>query len=395
MDISRLKRFALLRYGLVAIQLLLLFNALESAATWHFAFVLLLFINNQLRFYVFADKRLLLLCSFGIELVFLSIWRLDQAILVSLLLLLLAFDILTQAWTAKMRLILIGLLFLFLVWRSTAVDLLLLDCLILAVISASFYLLDQTQGQVEERSQAYWLAEHNRKALSDRLLAVEHEREGREELVLLRERNRISRDIHDSVGHSLSTMVIQLQAIEHLAPKAPEQAALMAATLGDFGRESLEKIRLALRELKPETYSAYELLLMLDELCRQTEKLSSLQIFFRYSGEIRQIGQDQGQALYWITKEFLTNASRHGLAKQVQLQLHFKEDELIYNLADDGQGVADPSRLQIGIGMRGMRERVHEVQGSWEWWSPQDARSGERKGFHMKIVMPLVLELSQ
>ena len=385
MPVQKTKGFILLRYGLLAIQMLLCLGEIETGWSVRFAVLLLLFINNQLRAYVLDRSVWGTLLSDALELFFLTFWSFETPLAV-LMLLVLAFDIAAMALTLKPRVLLSLLLAVYALWRLPLSDGIVVELLLLVVASLSFFTLAKLQSQVRERSDDYWVAEQARSELADRLNRIEHEREGREELVLLRERNRISRDIHDSVGHSLSTIVIQLQAIERLVAQDPPRAAEMAQTLGQFGRESLEKIRLALRELKPETYSAYELVLMLDELCRQTEKLSRLKIYFRYSGEIRQIGQDQGQTLYWVTKEFLTNSTRHGQAEQVSLHLHFKAKELVYNLEDDGVGVDDAADIKMGIGMKGMRERVYESQGTWSWHSmPQ-------KGFHMKIVMPLISE---
>ncbi len=70
-----------------------------------------------------------------------------------------------------------------------------------------------------------------------------------EELTVLRERNRISREIHDSVGHSLSTMIIQLGAIEKIAEKDGKLTSEMARNLGEFAKNSLGEVRCAVRAL--------------------------------------------------------------------------------------------------------------------------------------------------
>lgn len=371
----------LLRYLLLAVQMLLGFLSMETGDYLRFTLLILIFINNHLRHYVLDSKTPGIVVSFFAELVLLAAFGFNTTLYLAIALWPLCYDSALSTWLSlRHRLIAAAIILVFATVMSP--DPLLANAVCLAVLVFSF-LIVSAKNQAERRTNDYLEADNERQQLRDKLELTEHERAGREELAILRERNRISRDIHDSVGHSLSTMVIQLQAIELLAEKDPQAAAEMARNLGDFGRASLEKIREALRELKPESYSAYELVLMLDDLCRQTEKLSGMVIFFRYSGEIRQLGQDQGQALYWVTKEFLTNSSRHGQAKHAWLHLHFRTKELVYNLEDDGVGFDTSKSLTLGIGMRGMRERVAESQGTWEWWSP------EQKGFHMKIVMPL------
>lgn len=370
-----------IRYALLALQMLIGFFSLETALSVHFALLILLFINNQLRYYVFQAKSFLIVLSFTIELLLLTNLDLSTPLHLAIASWPLLFDI-AYSTNLKLRYRILATSVVLLYLLLSSPDRIFAVILSLPIVLFSYSLMD-AKDKIKERTNDYLEADNSLQQLKDKLELTEHERMGREELAILRERNRISRDIHDSVGHSLSTILIQLQAIELLAKKDPDQASRMAHNLGDFGRESLAKIREALRELKPDSYSAYELVLILDELGRQTEKLSGLVVFFRYTGEVKPIGQDQGQALYWVTKEFMTNSTRHGQAKHIWLHLHFRKNELIYNLEDDGIGIKEDSSFTPGIGMRSMRERIVECQGTWEWWSP------EQKGLHMKIVMPL------
>ena len=78
-----------------------------------------------------------------------------------------------------------------------------------------------------------------------------------EEITLLRERNRISREIHDSVGHALSTAMIQLSAMETIADKEGSRLKPIAGNLRAFINESFQDVKRAVRELRPNEYEDY------------------------------------------------------------------------------------------------------------------------------------------
>ena len=79
-----------------------------------------------------------------------------------------------------------------------------------------------------------------------------------EEITLLKERNRISREIHDSVGHALSTAMIQLSAMEAIGKKEESSLGEMAGNLREFINESFQDVKKAVKELKPDEYDNYQ-----------------------------------------------------------------------------------------------------------------------------------------
>lgn len=98
-----------------------------------------------------------------------------------------------------------------------------------------------------------------------------------EELAILKERNRISREIHDSVGHSLSTTIIQLNAIEKLLKDKPLIYDLVHE-LREFVTESFQDVRRAISELKPVEYENYQSLFKIKELVKSFIKLTNINV---------------------------------------------------------------------------------------------------------------------
>ena len=198
------------------------------------------------------------------------------------------------------------------------------------------------------------------------------------ELTTLRERNRISREIHDSVGHSLSTIIIQLGAIEKIAEENGELASQMARNLNDFSKESLEEIRIALRQLKPRGFERYENIQAMEELIKEFTKFTGIEVNFKYTEEKWQLNESQALTIYRIVQEFLSNSLRHGKASKINIYMHYNEDELILTLKDNGQGV---EKLERGLGLTNIWERVEELNGEIEY------NTGIGQGFLLRLVL--------
>ncbi len=199
-----------------------------------------------------------------------------------------------------------------------------------------------------------------------------------EEITLLRERNRMSREIHDNIGHALSTIMIQLGAIENTARVNGEAAADMANNLGRFTDDSLQSIRAVVRSMKPREFEEYEGIVALSEMVKNFEKLSGIKVIFRVSEKFWRISADQTMVIYRLIQEFLSNSIRHGKAAEVRIFLNFLPSGLRIHIRDDGVGC---SNIVEGVGLRGIRERVKVWGGSLEYFS----REGE--GFELVATL--------
>ncbi len=199
-----------------------------------------------------------------------------------------------------------------------------------------------------------------------------------EELTVLRERNRISREIHDSVGHSLSTMIIQLGAIEKIAEKDKKLTSEMARNLGEFAKNSLAEVRCAVRALKPREFEKYEGILAVEELTKNFEKLTGVKVKLGFSKEKWTLNSDQCFVLYRVVQEFLSNSLKHGKATRVDIFMGFNEENLIITLKDNGQGA---DKIEKGVGLKSIWERVNELGGTVAY------NSKKEEGFLLKVVL--------
>lgn len=206
-----------------------------------------------------------------------------------------------------------------------------------------------------------------------------------EEIAVLRERNRISREIHDSVGHALSTTMIQLSAMERFGEKDNNPLGEMAGTLREFVNESFQDVKRAVRELKPDEYENYEGVIRIIEACKNFEKLSGVKIKINTSKEKWILSTKQSQNLYRITQEILSNALRHGKATVINIVMNYLEDEMVMSFRDNGIGTSEI--IQSGVGLKSIRERVRELNGT----TYMSSEKGE--GFFVKVTFPKEKEI--
>ncbi|MBL4936519.1 sensor histidine kinase [Clostridium sp. YIM B02515] len=202
-----------------------------------------------------------------------------------------------------------------------------------------------------------------------------------EELTLLRERNRISREIHDSVGHSLSTMIIQLSAIEKIADSDGKSASEMAKNLSAFAKDALKSVRAAVRALVPTEFEKYQGILAIEEMIKNFKKLTEVEVIFVLSKERWELNSDQSFVLYRIVQEFLTNSVRHGKADKININLNFYKDSLYMRLKDNGAGCDD---IVEGVGLKSIKERAESIGGAVKYLSSKE------KGFELNLNLPKV-----
>lgn len=185
-----------------------------------------------------------------------------------------------------------------------------------------------------------------------------------EELTLLRERNRISREIHDSVGHALSTIAIQLGAIEKTIEREPNTAEELTKSLRSFTQNSLKDVRMAVREMKPKEFEEYEGILVIEELINKFKKLTGVDVRLSFTKERWPLNSDQTYVIYRIVQEFLSNSTRHGKATSIRIIMAFTAYNLVVTLRDNGIGAES---IEEGIGFKSIRERVREIGGRFDY----------------------------
>ncbi|MGL4991514.1 MAG: sensor histidine kinase [Sarcina sp.] len=201
-----------------------------------------------------------------------------------------------------------------------------------------------------------------------------------EEIAILKERNRISREVHDGIGHVLSTTMIQLSAMERIGKMEENTLGEMAGNLREFVSEGFSDVKTAIRELKPLEYESYEGLIRISELCKKVEGLSDLDVRLTITGDRWNLKDIQEMNLYRIIQESLSNCIKHSKATKVLVIISFDDESLMLVIKDDGCGVKEIK--ESGVGIKSVKERTKELFGTVEYIS------NESDGFTIKIIIP-------
>lgn len=201
-----------------------------------------------------------------------------------------------------------------------------------------------------------YLNEREESAQND-ILALERDLKG---LAVTEERNRLSRDIHDGLGASLSSLIIQAEYIEGLAdtPELKSEIAELKACAED----SIDELRRALRMMRAD----FELCPALEDYCTTFGNRAKLGIAFQREGVPRSMRNDVQLTIFRILQESLNNARKHAEAGRVTVTVRFDDEFMTMSVADDGKGF-DTGTLKRGhYGVTTMRERASKVGGTTE-----------------------------
>jgi signal transduction histidine kinase len=214
-----------------------------------------------------------------------------------------------------------------------------------------------------------------------------------EEMAAIEERNRIAREIHDSLGHSLTALNVQMQAVASLLLTDPTQAQVFLTQAQRLGTTAMQEVRESVRTLRadgqvekplPETIAA-----LAEEFRQVTGIIPTVETFLTTP-----VASSVSKALYRIVQEALTNISKYARATQVQIRLVTIENDRLdgrnrikLTIVDDGQGF-DFQQSATGFGLQGMQERVAALDGEFCLITSLGA------GCQIQVKLPLLEVLS-
>lgn len=216
-----------------------------------------------------------------------------------------------------------------------------------------------TRRALEARHHAEQLS--NELATANEQLRLYAEQAG--ELATTRERNRLAREIHDGLGHYLTTINVQLEAAHAVIATNPTQAAGAVETAARLSREALDDVRRSVGTLRTDVARP-----PLPEALEALARNLGLDLTVQLQGQPRPLPPAVEHALYRSAQEGLTNVRKHAGATHTNLTLDFlSPSHVALTVADNGRGLADAatsgSALSSGYGLRGVRERLELLGG--------------------------------
>ena len=197
------------------------------------------------------------------------------------------------------------------------------------------------------------------------------------------ERNRMARDIHDTLAQGFTGVIVQLEAVEEAMSR--NQAVKASGHLdraGELARESLREARRSVQALRPQALEEKQLSEALKDLIERMTSGTTVRAEFTLQGEQQKLPPEWETNLLRIGQEVLTNVLRHARASEFNVLLVFDGREIHLDLRDNGCGF-DPQRRHEGFGLQGMRERAEGMGGQLT------IQSAAGKGTAISIVLPV------
>lgn len=189
-------------------------------------------------------------------------------------------------------------------------------------------------------------------------------RESREAAVIA-ERNRMARDIHDTLAQGFTGVIMQLQAAKGATARGTiEDAAAHIERAEELARTSLGEARNSVRALRPQSLRDGNLCRAMEDLVNRVSGDANLIAVFQVNGEPCLMPPEWEDDLLRIAQESLTNTIKHARAKTFRATLTFGENLTLLHLSDDGRGF-DPEHEHEGLGLTGMQERVKRMGGEF------------------------------
>ncbi|MEM1255243.1 MAG: sensor histidine kinase [Cyanobacteria bacterium P01_H01_bin.21] len=193
------------------------------------------------------------------------------------------------------------------------------------------------------------------------------------------ERTRIARDIHDSLGHTLTTLNVQLEVAQTLYSQNPDQSVQALDRAKILSSQSLQEVRRAVSTIRHGTFNLPEALTGLVEQIQQAHTAEPLMFETRIS--LPSLPLQVSQQLFLIIKEGLTNIQKHAQASTVKLWAQKNAEGIAVGLSDNGVGFVPGSTI-TGYGLRGMQERVQLLGGQ------MTIQSVPGKGTLIQVTVP-------
>jgi PAS domain S-box-containing protein len=192
--------------------------------------------------------------------------------------------------------------------------------------------------------------------------AALRERKQTEEALILKERNRLAREIHDTLAQAFTGIVVHLEAAALKAIDDPQMAQHCIQTSSELARFGLAEARRSVQALRLQLLAEGDLYRALHRMVEQLFPSPETQVAIELAGEVYSIPAEVENNLLRIGQEALTNAAKYARATEIQVHLVYEPTQCTLSIKDNGQGFdVSPSFVNNGFGLLGMTERAKQI----------------------------------
>jgi signal transduction histidine kinase len=179
-----------------------------------------------------------------------------------------------------------------------------------------------------------------------------------------KERNRLAREIHDTLGHTLTGISAGIDACLATVDRSPQDTKKQLEVISEVTREGIKEVRRSVNKLRPDALERLNLESAIYKMINEMEAIANTNVLFESDVTNLRFDADEEDAIYRVIQEGLTNAIRHGKATQVWVQIRSAEGEIILTIKDNGVGC---KVMKKGFGTRHIIERIEMLNGKVEF----------------------------
>jgi len=249
---------------------------------------------------------------------------------------------------------------------------------IIVFIMFCIFVIQEQRGVINEVNKLYQDLSIANQKLMDANTELKEYADIKEKMGETRERNRLAREIHDTLGHTLTGISAGIDACIELVEKSPDLTKKQLVIISQVVRQGLSDIRNSVNKLRPDVLKHQELGDAIKNMISGIQKLTNTDIHLNCDVEYLCFGEDEENAIYRIIQESLTNAIRHGQATKIDVNISRKYNDLILSIIDNGVGC---KTMKKGFGTNHIVERIKLLNGKVDF--------NGNNGFRVNAVIPI------
>ncbi|UOE94797.1 sensor histidine kinase [Alkalihalobacillus sp. LMS39] len=183
-----------------------------------------------------------------------------------------------------------------------------------------------------------------------------------EQITLVEERIRLSRDLHDTIGHTFTSSIVGIEASIYLIDKNPQKAKDKLLKIQSIMSKDLEVVRYTIHSMF-DNIDVISLSDYLNKIITKFEEVTSSEVYFLIKGKELDVSKTIKFTIIRCLQEALTNAKRHGKASKLVVQLIFDMNQITLTISDNGIGFEN---MNYGFGLQSMKDRLTTLHGTLE-----------------------------
>lgn len=248
---------------------------------------------------------------------------------------------------------------------------------IIIFIVFCIYVIQTQQGIIEKVNYLYSQLSQKNDELENANEELKQFADIKEKMGKTKERNRLAREIHDTLGHTLTGISAGIDACITMIDSNPQVTKKQLEVISKVTRDGIGEIRRSVNELRPDALERLSLESAISNMIEDMTSVTQAEVFFQCESNLK-FDEDEENTIYRIVQESITNALRHGKANKIWVTIRKEDSELHLQIQDNGIGCAD---MKKGFGIKHMQERIQMLHGTVTYKS--------ENGFLVEAVIPI------